>query len=389
MLHVIIDTSIYRNDPKRGKAAFRALTRLCEGGKIVLYVPAYVKGEFVSQQKIAVEDDIRKIITAAKSITRRSGDERLAKFSEEVIKAAEKILPKAGALTTEEFTRWAKRCKALPIKIKPEHAESVMNDYFAGKVPFSSVKHREDIPDSFIWQTVIDLADKKKHVYFIANDGQLFKAAKTLSNVTAHRTIDEFVESPEFQKAIEELTTEAVARNIARAKRILPKNESALREMLESDIVNAIANRTVHDSSIPDDNGEGLIMGVDSPEDLTFDFDNVEFYGGSEIGIPFTTTVDCELNYAIYKGDYFTLSEKKQAQISISERNEHYFDADETYPIEVTGTLSVELETKVLENLKATDEDVEQAILSGMHDVEITDTEVASAGDGGYEAGAH
>ncbi len=123
-------------------------------------------------------------------------------------------------------------------------------------------------------------------------------------------------------------------------------------------------------------------MGVDSPEDLTFDFNNVEFYGGSEIGIPFTTTVDCELNYAIYKGDYFTLSEKKQAQISISERNEHYFDADETYPIEVTGTLSVELEAKILENPKATDEDVEQAILSGMHDVEITETEVASAGDG-------
>ena len=99
--------------------------------------------------------------------------------------------------------------------------------------------------------------------------------------------------------------------------------------------------------------------------------------------------MDCELNYAIDKGDYFTLGEKKQAQISISERNEHYFDADETYPIDVTGTLSVELETKVLENLKATDEDVEQAILSGMHDVEITDTEVASAGDGSYETGAH
>ena len=105
--------------------------------------------------------------------------------------------------------------------------------------------------------------------------------------MTAHRTLDEFVESPEFQKAIEELTTEAVARNIARAKRILPKNESALREMLEGDIVNAISNRTVHDSSIPDDNGEGVVIGVDSPEDLTFDFDNVEFYGGSEIGISF------------------------------------------------------------------------------------------------------
>jgi hypothetical protein len=258
-----------------------------------------------------------------------------------------------------------------------------MNYYFVGEAPFSSVKHREDISDSFIWQTALDLASKKKHVYFIANDGQLFKAAKALSNVTAHNTLDEFVESPEFQKAIDELTTEAVVRNIARAKRIFPKNESALQTMLESDLVDALKNRTVHDSSIPDDNGEGLIMEVGCPEDLTFDFDSIEFYGGSEIGIPFTTTVDCELNYAIFNGDYFTLSEEKLAKISISERNEHYFDADETYPIKVTRTLSVELETKILENSRATDEDVEQAILSGMHDVEVTEMEVASAGDAG------
>jgi hypothetical protein len=258
-----------------------------------------------------------------------------------------------------------------------------MNDYFAGEAPFSSSKHREDIPDSFIWQTVLDLADKKENVYFIANDGQLFKAAKTVSNVTAHNTLDEFVESPEFQKVIEELTTEAVARNIARAKRILPKNERALHAMLERDIVGALTSRTIHDSSIPDDNAEGLIIGVGGPEDLTFDFDSVEFYGGNEIGVPFTTTVDCELNYAIFKGDYFTLSDEKVKQISTSERNEHYFDADETYPIEVTGTLSIELEAKILENPRATDVDVEQAILSGMHSVEITEAEVASAGDGG------
>ena len=36
---------------------------------------------------------------------------------------------------------------------------------------------------------------------------------------------------------------------------------------------------------------------------------------------------------------------------------------------------------------KQTDEDLEQAILSGMHDLEITDTEVASALHCGYETG--
>src|SRR5438067_6763870 len=43
------------------------------------------------------------------------------------------------------------------------------------------------------------------------------------------------------------------------------------------------------------------------------------FYGGSEIGIPFITTLDCELNYAIFKKDYFTLGEKEMEQISIRE----------------------------------------------------------------------
>lgn len=159
MLHVIIDTSIYRSDPKRGKGAFRAFTRLCEGRKVTLYIPEYVKGEFVSQQKATVVDEIQKIIAAAKSITRRSRDERLVTFSEEVSKAAEKILPKAGVLTTEEFIRWAKRCNAVAAKIRPEHAARVMEDYFEGAPPFSSPKHRNDIPDSFIWQTVCDLAN--------------------------------------------------------------------------------------------------------------------------------------------------------------------------------------------------------------------------------------
>lgn len=381
MLHVIIDTSIYRNDPKRGKGAFRAFTRLCEGRKVTLYIPEYVKGEFVSQQKASVEDEIRKIITAAKSIERRSRNERLVAFSEEITKAAEKILPKAGGLTTKEFTMWAKRSNAVASKIRPEHAARVMEDYFEGAPPFSSIKHRNDIPDSFIWQTVRDIANNKKHIYFIANDGELFKAAKALKNVTAYKTLEEFVESSEFQKAIEEMTTEAMARNIAKAKRIIPKNEGSLQTMVENDIIDALANRTIHDSRIPDDNSEGRITMVGSPEDLVFNFENIEFYGGSEIGIPFSTTVECELNYAIFKSDYYTLNEGKMDRISISELNDHYYDADETYDIEVDGVLSVELETKVLENPKATEEEVEEAILSGMHDVEITDERIASPGD--------
>ena len=41
-----------------------------------------------------------------------------------------------------------------------------------------------------------------------------------------------------------------------------------------------------------------------------------------KLGLPFTATVECELNYAIFKGDYYTLGEAKTRKISIGERNE-------------------------------------------------------------------
>src|SRR5437899_6350671 len=158
MLYVIIDTSIYTQDPKRSKAAFRAFTRLCEHNKIALYIPDFVRGEFISQQKADVEKNLEAIITAAKSITRRTRDDRLVELAEEVTKAVEKTVPKCAALTAEEFNKWAKRCKAIAGKIKPEHAVRVVADYFEGAPPFSSAKHRNDIPDSFIWQTILDVA---------------------------------------------------------------------------------------------------------------------------------------------------------------------------------------------------------------------------------------
>ena len=48
MLHVIIDTSIYRNDPKRGKPAFEHSARLCEAGKSRCV--RQVKGDYPSNR---------------------------------------------------------------------------------------------------------------------------------------------------------------------------------------------------------------------------------------------------------------------------------------------------------------------------------------------------
>ena len=372
MLHVIIDTSIYRKDPKRGTAAFRALTRLCEGSKITLYIPEFVRGEFISQQQTFLEEEIHRIAASAKSIQRRSTNEKLMDFSEQISEAANKILPKAKAIANEEFMKWAKRCRAVMNNLRPDHASRVIAGYFAGRPPFSSAKSRSDIPDSFIWQTLVDVAYRKDRVYFVANDGALLKSARAIGNVVVHSSLEAFVESAEFQRAIEELTTEVAARNVSRARRVIPRNLRALEEMVEHEIEDALLDRQVHDRRVPSDDHKGKVVMVGSAENVRFDFAKIEHYGGSELGVPFTADVECELNYAVYKLHYDVLRKKRREHISIQDLNDHYYDAGETYLLKVAGVLSVELETRILENVRTRDEEVEEAILKGEHRVEIT-----------------
>ena len=96
MLQVVVDTSIYRNDPKRNKAAFRALDRLLRGKKVQLHVPYYVKKEFLTQQSSAVVEEINVIRTRAHSILRRTENEKLQKVIEGIDKSATELLSGNG-----------------------------------------------------------------------------------------------------------------------------------------------------------------------------------------------------------------------------------------------------------------------------------------------------
>ena len=271
-------------------------------------------------------------------------------------------------------------CHAIEHNVKPDHGKRVADDYFGGAPPFSSVKHRPDIPDSFIWQTVRDLAKEHGTLHVVVADGALLKAASDNKNMAAHESLEAFIETPHCQTMLKELAKEAVTANVGRVSDLLAREKSGLARMVETDIVNALHGRTVYDDSIPDDNNEGMIFSVYSPHELTFDFANLEYYGAGDIGIPFEALVECELNYAIFKADYFVLSDERTKTISIGERNEHYFDADEDYVIKAEGILSLQLDTKRLENEDIEDSEMKELIGAADHDVEITETAVSDSG---------
>ena len=79
-----------------------------------------------------------------------------------------------------------------------------------------------------------------------------------------------------------------------------------------------------------------------------------------------------------FKADYFTLSDTDD--ISIDNRNEHYFDAEQDYSVDVKGVLSISVDADGLEKDQLTIEELRALAKCAPHNVEILETEVKVPG---------
>jgi len=374
MIEVVLDTSIFRQDPKREKSAFRALKRLCWQNKVQLHIPEFVKREFLSQQEDLIAKDLDAIRSSANSLLRRTRRKELTRYATKVVRGAEEVCPKITAEVGEEFAKWMSESNAKGQRIKSEHTQQVINDYFEGNPPFKTRKNRSDIPDSFIWQAICDISERTREVHIVANDGALLQAVKSKPGLISYSTLEEFIESPVCQTAIRQLD-QAITANIDRISKQIRKDES-LAHMVEVDIINALSSRKVRGRDILDDNNEGMILTVGEPKNLKFDFEAIDYYGGGEFGIPFTTSIECSVSYAIAKGNFYTLPEWKADRISVGELNEHYLDAEEDFAIDVEGSLLVKMDLPDLDKAHLSDNDIAALVSDADHDVEIKKAEV-------------
>lgn len=379
MLHILIDSCIYRADRKRNKPAFRALTRLARAGVLQLHIPEYVKGEVLSQQQRDVRDQISKMKAAAEALLRTTGAANMSVKAEEVVKLATDMGTQAEDSVKAELQSWIAEVKASEHPVRGDHGARVASAYFAGSAPFRAAKQRDDLPDAFIWETALDLVEEHGTLIVISKDGRLREAAEEHDSVEMYETLDDFIESDECQDALEELTPQIVTGNVERIKKLLPAiPHDHLMQRLGNDIIHELAGKTVRHDAILDDNHEATIIMVGAPENVEFNFTELDHYSDADVGIPFSANVDCELNYAIYKGDYYSLDDTEG--IFISERNRHYYDADQEYTISIQGYLTVMIDPTDLEKDNMSNEELQELIRTADTSTEITEREVCVPG---------
>lgn len=380
MIHVVADTTVYRADPKREKAAFRALTRLATGRYLTLHIPEIVRREFISQQQEQLSRHIQELRGELHNLSRRPLSQSAADFVETTTKKLTSLSADLAAFTEDEFTQWATNMSAVIHPIRESHGLRVVDAYFAGTPPFREPKRRADFPDAFLWEAIRDLAEFHTPLCVVSSDKGILNAARGVDGVIVYETLDDFVASEPFQAL---LRKHFASTNFKALLALLPKHLDLVSSAIANELVDELAGQTVRSDEIPDDNSQAIISMVDEPTDLAIDIDAAVDHGDGLFVVPFSLRTECLLDYAIFKADFYTLPDEKSDRISTSELNKHYYAAQEYYNLRVEGLLSVEVDAEALRSSDLSEDDL-LAIL-GDADISIDSIEhievVAEYGD--------
>ena len=377
-LHVVIDSCIYRRDPKRNTTGFRAIARLAAARRIQIHVPYYIQQETITGQAKALSDKFSAVVSQLSSVKRVTGHTATINATRQILTQAKQLHKFATRTVEEEFAAWIAHTHALTYKVDDNHGKRVTDAYFTGGAPFKSLKNRNDIPDSFIYESIQDIANLHGMLHVIVADKNLRAHCKRLGNVSGYASVDQFVQTKDCQASLRELDEVS---NIDRIRKILPNEQEILETHLEGQLDKPLSEMKAT-GSIPDDNEEAWIYGGVSLQEYTwFDFEQLEYYGDGVVSIPFEATVMGTIFYHIFKADWHMMSDDERNGINVSDCNRHYYEAEEVRDIDVEGKLVLSFP---IEELRKDDMDTEH--LSSLihtidYSVEVDDARIVDKND--------
>lgn len=214
LLDVIVDSTAFKADKSRSSYGFTVLSRLASKNKIKLHLSEVNLNEVIS----SISEEFR----AARISVLEKLNSLNAFLSSDVVRFSEDIDAKCD-MAIGDFRRWIERnnCTVHPMR---NHYDYVFEAYFAGLPPFSSLKNRKDIPDAFVYKTILDVKSKSDNAIFISNDKNLSHNAASLQ-CGCFESIKDFVESKAVIELVRQLDSEEqrdeIVKKIERVKNVI------------------------------------------------------------------------------------------------------------------------------------------------------------------------
>ena len=352
LIHVVLDTNIYRHNPARDNADFHALARLAKKNILKLYIPYVVEREFQTQQRELCERELNKAKSALETLLRKELSDNI-KAKIEAIK--DEVNTESAAIledTEQQIIHWATAINAVRIPLCLEQTKGAMEAYFQGKPPLKEPKKREDIPDSFIVQAITKIAQGNySQVYVVANDRKVQEAFNNDDDIDTYASLSEFIKSDTIQNKLKDADIHESIDDIIDAVKRYDDHFREISSYIESNIGEKARKKTIEEDLYG--GYELTIYSYEDAECLNVKFDNLSYYGDGQFGMPFTLNMEVYVEYYIQKSDYYA----SEVILSVSDINDHVFEVDEYFEIAVEGTVTFNVD---IENLNL--EDFEKCI---------------------------
>ena len=353
MIHLVLDSSIFRKSPKLDSREFIVLSEMMDAGQVTLHIPYVVEREITS----ALEQDQRKRLTAAiSSISKAVAYEPLGPKSSELETTLEKLKDNLDDLAFERvavFSVWIGKHKAVRHAITLEQSNKALEAYFNGDPPLKQPKSRKDIPDSFIFQQIIELKNRYgADLVVVAEDNTLRTACEDIS-IVSWSDLLKFITSPSVrkfysEKIIGENITEICEHVIGLAK-IASKD---IAEVLEKSLLSD-EFRMLYGNNFPGEDGEIYLSGINVPHRI--DVEDMEYIGKRIFMGSIHAEVELMYEFSLPIYDAMELDEDKY---SASPLNDYYSEVETTDAFHFSARIELEfpdsnMTVQTLEELKS------------------------------------
>jgi hypothetical protein len=360
MIHIVIDTNILERPYNLSSSKFSAVRELCECKNVQLHIPITVQQEFLGYRKGLIEEGLRQMKQGLKLIMQQAVMDQspLSVCCAELQETFAELDRRCATIISDEFTQWGQALHAQFHPIAPHHGNNVLNAYFNAELPFKHpqivskgkrqvVQRRKDeFPDAFIWQTVLDLAEAHQEIHFISNNTSDFRqACENTPQVTLYSSLEEFLMSPQVNSYRLEHFTEQQFEAILE---VLQQEETSFMPKLTHAVFEEFTlwDDMILENLISDSGVEisGWYLPAVDKWLTKIDYAKARYFGYGIIELPLSVTIE-EFHVSYYKTIYELpqpLPPNTEIRSAFTPGEPALFDTEDYFPL--TLHISIELQ---------------------------------------------
>jgi hypothetical protein len=350
-LHLVIDSSIYLQDPSLNRLSLRSVSKYCEIGMVALYIPYVVEMEYLSH----VTAEVRRIdneILASVTKLHRFIDKESAVGLEFTRTFQSDEIKNVIAKVEKKWNTFKARSKATIVGISPSHGQRVMESYFSGSPPFERAKSRNDIPDAYIHAVIVDLISEEGSVHFVSSDERLREHCAKQTGLAVYKHLDEFLSSQDMQRMI--ISVSAPDR-MQRMSELLRFFEDAIKYQSGASLmISVLGSDTIRADLI-----EGHMlepeMSLPMPSNIELDYGKVVVYTDEDCSVYFSGQFTLRLSYKMQRQEIVKLDKDRVAAFSNFEEIDDFYYVEEDIQRQIRGLLGVHIPLGRIDQVKVQD----------------------------------